>query len=150
MITVDLNEVELMDGATAGGPIRVAFPFHSAVGTASTAAVVFELEPGAGLATHTDSAEEVLLVLAGEGEAEVGDQRGGLTAGQLAIVPAMAPHAIRNVGETTLRVLGFFSSSTVVSTFDEPAGPDGEQVMVAGAPTYLAAKLEEAASTLSA
>ncbi len=143
MLTVDLNAVELVENATPSGSIRVDFPFHSAMGTASTAAVLFELEPGNELATHTDSAEEVLLVLAGEGEAHVDGEHGRLRVGQLAIVPAMAPHGVRNVGETTLRVLGFFSSSTVVSTFDQPIGPEGERVFVRGARTPIMAAAEQ-------
>jgi quercetin dioxygenase-like cupin family protein len=143
VITIDLNTAELMDSGTAGGPIRVGFPFHSGTGTRSTAAVLFELEAGAALATHTDSAEEVLLVLEGEGEAHIGDERGILSTGQVAIVPAMAPHGIRNIGETTLRVFGFFSSSTVVSTFDEPAGPEGEDVFVTGATMPILVRREE-------
>lgn len=133
MITVDLNDIELMDSGTAGGPDRVTFPFHSGTGTASTAAVLFEVEPGNALGTHTDSAEEILLILAGEGEAHVGDERELVSAGQIAVVPAMAPHGIRNTGDTTLRVLGFFSSSTVVSHFEESLGPNGERVAVIGA-----------------
>jgi quercetin dioxygenase-like cupin family protein len=132
VITIDLNELVLMDGGTAGGAIRVTFPFHRGTGTASTAAVLFELDPGQALATHTDSAEEVLLVLEGEGEAHVGQERGLVRAGQIAIVPAMAPHGVRNIGDTTLRILGFFSSSTVVSYFDEWIGPEGENVAVIG------------------
>jgi quercetin dioxygenase-like cupin family protein len=140
MITVDLNDIELMESGTAGGPDRVTFPFHSGIGTASTAAVLFELEPGNALGTHTDSAEEVLLILAGEGEAHIGDERELVRAGQIAIVPSMAPHGIRNTGDTTLRVLGFFSSSTVVSQFEEPLGPNGETVAVIGATFPLFAK----------
>jgi quercetin dioxygenase-like cupin family protein len=148
VITIDLNAAELSDAGTAGGPIRVGFPFHSGTGTGSTAAVLFELEPGAALATHTDSAEEILLVLEGEGEAHVDGERGLVGAGQIAIVPAMAPHGVRNIGETTLRVLGFFSSSTVVSTFEEPAGPEGEDVFVIGATMPILVRREEP-STLS-
>ena len=117
MFTLDLNDLELKDSATAGGPIRVTFPFHSGTGTASTAAVLFELEPGSALATHTDSAEEILFVLEGEGEA--------------------------HVGETPLRVLGFFSSSTVVSTFEEFVGPEGENVAVFGATAPIFVRSEE-------
>lgn len=145
MLTVDLDRVELQDNSTAGGPIRVAFPFHSAAGTGSTAAVLFELEPGSALATHTDSAEEVLHVLEGDAEAEIGDELVLLREGELAVVPAMAPHSLRNVGEGTLRVLGIFSSSTLVATFEEPLAPGGPQVMVAGAPIPIAAGLEPVA-----
>jgi hypothetical protein len=37
-----------------------------------------------------------------------------------------------NVGESPLRVLGTFASSTVVATFEEPLAPDGPQVFVIG------------------
>lgn len=143
MLTVNLNDVELNEKPMPGGSIRVEFPLHSAVGTASVATVLFELEPGNELATHTDSAEELLLVLAGVGEAHVDGETGLLQTGELAVVPAMAPHGIRNVGETTLRVLGFFSSSTVVSTFEQPIGSEGERVVVTGAARPILAALAE-------
>jgi quercetin dioxygenase-like cupin family protein len=143
VLTADLDTVELQEKPMPDGSIRVEFPLHSALGTAASAAVLFELEPDNALATHTDSSEEILLVLAGEGEAHVGAETGRLREGQLAVVPALAPHGIRNVGATTLRVLGFFSGSTVVSVFDEPIGPDGERVVVIGAPTPIMAHTEE-------
>ena len=143
MIVLDLNELELNQAGTSGSPLRVTFPFHSGTGTASTAAVLFELEPGAALGTHTDSAEEILLILEGEGEAHVGDESGRVKAGQVAIVPAMAPHGIRNVGETTLRVFGFFSASTVVSNFEGFIGPDGEDICVIGGTVPIFARSKE-------
>lgn len=142
MLIVDLDAVELQDNTTAGGPIRVAFPWHSALGTGSTAAVLFELEPGSTLATHQDSADEALHILEGEGRATIGDENAFVHAGQVAIVPAMAPHSLRNTGESTLRVLGVFSSATLVATFEQRLAPDGPQVMVAGAPIPIATPLD--------
>ena len=147
MLSVNLDMVELVEKPMPRGSIRVHFPLHAAVGTASTAVVLFELDPGGELATHTDSAEELLLVLAGDGAAHVDGETARLRTGEAAVVPAMAPHGIRNVGETTLRVLGFFSSSTVVSTFEQPIGPQGERVVVAGASTPILAHLEQPALT---
>ena len=46
MFTFDLDDFELMP---TGPGRRVSFPLHSATGTASTATVLFELEPGAEL-----------------------------------------------------------------------------------------------------
>jgi quercetin dioxygenase-like cupin family protein len=146
MLIVDLARVELQDNTTAGGPIRVAFPWHSAAGTGSSAAVLFELDPGSMLATHTDSAEEALYILEGEGEADVDGETARVRAGQVAIVPVMAPHSLRNVGDGVLRVLGVFSSSTLVATFEEPLAPGGPQVMVAGAPLPIATPLEAVAA----
>ena len=57
----------------------------------------------------------------------------------------MAPHGLRNIGEDVLRVLGTFSASTVVSTFEEPFEEDGPQVLVIGSPVPLAGRLEEPA-----
>ena len=61
--------------------------------------VYFEVEPGQYLPTHTDSPEEVLYIVAGTGEAHVGDERGVVSAGDLAVIPSMVPHGIRNIGK---------------------------------------------------
>ena len=140
MYTFDLDDYELIP--TAPG-LRVSFPLHSATGTASTATVLFELDPGAELFTHQDSAEELLIVVQGTAEARVGDEIGRLEAHQVALVPPMAPHGLRNVGDDVLRVLGTFSASTVVSTFERPFQEDGPQVVVIGSPVPIAGFLEE-------
>jgi quercetin dioxygenase-like cupin family protein len=143
MLAFNLDDVHLND--VPDGSIRVEFPLQSVHGSASFAAVLFEIDPGNALATHTDSAEEALLVLAGEGEAHVGGETARIRAGDVAVVPALAPHGVRNTGETTLRVIGFFSSSTVMSTFEHGIGPEGEQVVAWGAGRPLFAALEEPA-----
>ena len=143
---VDLDSLEFFERTSELDPtirVRVAFPHSSAVGTASTATVYFELEPGTHLGPHTDSAEELLLILEGEGEATVGDETALASEGAVVTVPAMELHDIRNVGTDPLRVLGFFSSSTVVATFEEPAAPGGPQVFVIGAPVRIAVPLGE-------
>jgi quercetin dioxygenase-like cupin family protein len=139
MIKVELNAVPPIRDENG---LMVSFPFHSAMGTASTAAVWLTFEPGAELAEHCDSAEELLYAVEGAVEASVGGETGELRAGEVALVPAMVRHSIRNVGDTTARVLGFFSSSTNIATFTEPMGPGGPQVMAIGAPIPLAAPLE--------
>ncbi len=106
--------------------VKANFPFSAATGTKNTAVVYFEVEPGHRLGTHTDSAEELLLILGGTGEVSVGDEQGQVSAGEMALVPAMVPHSVRNVGDETLRVVGFFSSSTVMATFDQPIVPMGQ------------------------
>jgi quercetin dioxygenase-like cupin family protein len=105
---------------------KATFPFSAATGTKNTAVVYFEVESGHRLGTHTDSAEELLLLLGGTAEVSVGDEQGQVSAGEMALVPAMVPHSVRNVGDETLRVVGFFSSSTVMATFDQPLVPMGQ------------------------
>ena len=140
MIVFDTDNFELAPMAPG---LRVSFPVHSANGTASTATVLFELDPGETLPTHTDSAEELLIILQGTAEARIGDEVGRLEKNQVGLVPPMAPHGLRNIGDDVLRVLGTFSASTVVSTFEEPFGGDGPQVVVIGSPIMLAGRLEE-------
>ena len=127
---IDLNT---LDVAEMGGGMSVTFPFSSATGMAASAAVYIVLEPGGVLPEHTDSAEEWLLVLEGSVEASVGDDTVTLTEGQLAFVPALAPHGAVNTSDRTARVLGFFASSTNIAHFTEPLGPGGPQVLVVGA-----------------
>jgi quercetin dioxygenase-like cupin family protein len=132
MQIADLNALELLDVWYEHDPamrVRVNFPFFAAMGNDSTAVVYFEIEPGHYLGTHTDSAEEILLILAGTVEASLGEETGLLSAGQSALIPAMAPHGVRNVGDETARCVGFFSAAEVVSTFDQPMMPFGQQVV---------------------
>jgi len=138
MIAERLDQLELVEVWYENDPtmrLKVNFPFFLGTGTKSTAVVYFEIEPGHRLGTHTDSAEEILLILEGEAEASLGDERGRLSAGEMALVPAMVPHGLRNVGDETVRVVGFFSSNVVVSTFDQPMMPFDQRVV--GTPPVL-------------
>ncbi len=114
--------------------MRCTFPINKWAGSADSAVVYFEVEPGDRLAQHTDSAEEILYIVSGEAEAQVGDERGRLTAGDLAVIPAMVPHGLVNDGTETVKVVGFFSESEIISTFSEPMQPLGAAVLNQGAP----------------
>lgn len=138
MIAERIEQLELLEVWYENDPtmrLKVNFPFFLGTGTRSTAVVYFEIEPGHRLGTHTDSAEEILLILEGEAEVSLGDERGRLSAGEMALVPAMVPHGLRNAGDQTVRVVGFFSSNVVVSTFDQPMMPFDQRVV--GTPPVL-------------
>ena len=134
MYTANLNTLDLFEAWYEHDPhmrLKVNFPFSKATGNASSAVVYFEIEPGHYLGTHTDSAEEIVLLLSGTVEASLGDEHGTLTAGQAVLIPDMIPHGIRNVGAEKARCVGFFASATLVSTFDQIVMPLG----VRAAPT---------------
>ncbi len=138
MYTANLNTLVLLEGWYEHDPhmrAKVNFPFSKATGTASSAVVYFEIESGHYLATHTDSAEEIVLLLSGTVEASLGDERGTLTAGEAVLIPAMIPHGIRNVGTDKARCVGFFASATLVSTFDQIMMPFGVRVIATPPPT---------------
>ncbi len=136
MQTVSTGTLELLEARIADDPrARVpCFPINKWTGTADTAVVYFEVAPGEHLATHTDSAEEILYIVSGTGVAHAGDERGRVSAGDLAVIPAMVPHGIANDGDETLRVVGFFCESEIVSTFEEPIQPIGLATIEMGAP----------------
>jgi quercetin dioxygenase-like cupin family protein len=136
-MTVRLGDVELTEYWSEADPTlrgRLGLPIHTGTGAASAAVIYFEHEPGEHHGRHTDSAEEVVLVLDGEAEVEAAGERRGLQAGAVALVPATVPHDIHNVGEGRLRVVGFFSSAAVVSHFDETLSPFGRSMLTLGAP----------------
>lgn len=130
---LDLTEVWL-DSDPEHKRLRVTFPINKWVGAQETAVVYFEIQPGDRLATHTDSAEEVLYIVAGQAEAEVGSERGRVRAGDLAVIPAMVPHGLVNVGDEPVKVVGFFCEPEIISTFEEPVQPIGYAVLTQGAP----------------
>ena len=143
MLAARTTELDLMQGWFDSDPeharVQVAFPINKWAGSHDSAVVYFEVKPGDRLPRHTDSAEEILYFVAGEAEAEVGDERGRVSAGDLAVIPAMVPHGLVNVGTETVKVVGFFSEAEITSSFDEPIQPIGMDVVTQGAPAPVSA-----------
>ena len=136
MLTASTSQLDLITTSVEGDPdhkVHVEFPINIHTGAAESAVVYFEIDPGDKLATHTDSAEEVLYVVQGEGEAHAGDETVRVSAGDLAVIPAMVPHGVRNVGDTRLKVVGFFTESKIISTFASTLQPVGAAVLEMGA-----------------
>jgi quercetin dioxygenase-like cupin family protein len=138
MLTATTRDADLTEIWLNSDPghkrLRVTFPINKWAGARDTAVVYFEVQPGDRLATHTDSAEEVLYIVAGEAIAEVGEERGHVRAGDLAVIPAMVPHGLVNIGDEPVKVVGFFCAAEIVSTFAEPVQPIGEAALTQGAP----------------
>jgi quercetin dioxygenase-like cupin family protein len=121
-VNVDKLDKMAMRGAEDDPNRKVTgnFALYSAVGTKSGSAVYFELEPGKELGAHTDSSEEIVYVIDGTVEATLGNnEKDSLSRGELGVVPVMEHHNFRNVGINTAKVIGFFSSPNVVSTFEK-------------------------------
>lgn len=123
MITSDLKTAELTEFSVPTRPrqrCKATFPLFAAHGTKESATVYFELNTGDFLGTHTDSAEELLYIVDGDVEVTVGEETGKLSKGQLAVVPKLVPHSVKNIGSITAKVLGFFGgANNVVSIFEE-------------------------------
>lgn len=149
---VNIDDLELFDGWSETDPTRRArflFALWGETGARSTSAVYFEIDPGEHLGVHTDSAEEILFVIGGSPRTVLGADAVQLRAGDLTLVPAMVPHDIVNDSGETARLVGFFSSSTPVSTFHDPVAPFGRRVLGAPLPDEEAAAREAAAASSS-
>jgi mannose-6-phosphate isomerase-like protein (cupin superfamily) len=132
MIAAQLTELPLLESWQDGNPSARAsatFPLVGVPGTDTLGVVYFEIAPGHVLATHTDSRDEILVVLSGSGEGIVGDETATVRAGALVFVPAMVPHGVRNTGTEPLRVVGIFAGADVVSTFEKLLQPMGVRVL---------------------
>jgi quercetin dioxygenase-like cupin family protein len=122
---LDLSDawIEGADGArwrsTAGhGP---------STGAAASGSSLLEVPPGCRLARHTDSAEETIVVTAGAAEVLVEDDRRTVAVGGIALVPADAPHEVRNAGEGTLRFVAVYAATDVVTRYEDAVQPDGSR-----------------------
>lgn len=133
MIKVDLNKLELYEFTAKDNPgqrCRAAFPLLKVHGAEESAMVYIELDPGEELGTHTDSAEETLLILEGSVEVFVGQEKTGASRGSFLLVPQMAPHNFRNTGKSIAKVLGFFGgANNIVPTFENVWLPSGSNVV---------------------
>ena len=67
---------------------------------------LLELDPGCRLPRHTDSAEELVVVVAGTAAVTVADETSELAAGGLALVPECVPHEVQPAGSRQQDPLG--------------------------------------------
>ena len=124
---VQFDDVELVEMWSDDDPAirsRSAYVSYWQTGSRSSAAVVFELDPGKSFGRHRHTAEETIIVLEGEVEVLVGDERVRLSAGGLVVAPALVRHDIACVGESTARCVGVWSSASVVSLWDRKLQPN--------------------------
>lgn len=123
-----LEKLELADAWIEGDGLarwRSATAHGPDDGASSSGSSLLEVPAGCRLPRHTDSAEEVVVVLDGRAEVTVGDERSEVSAGQLALVPRDVAHEVRNSGDGTLRFLALYSATDVVTRYEEPVHPDG-------------------------
>lgn len=72
--------------------------------------------------SHTQTHEEIMVMLSGSVVVQVGDEKAQLAAGDTLIVPAKTPHSIENLGEVAAEWLII---SPVGTQF---YGPDGQMM----------------------
>jgi quercetin dioxygenase-like cupin family protein len=122
------EELELSDAWVEGDDSarwRSGAALTPSTGSRDSGAVLLEIEPGCRLERHRDSAEETIVVLAGEAQVGVGDEGGRVPPGGLALIPADVPHEVSNRGPATLRFVALYASADVVTRYEREVQPDG-------------------------
>ena len=131
MIFARLDELETEEVWAEGDPSvrsRDAYPLFWGTGTGGSSVVYFELEAGRRLGAHVHSAEEVVFVVEGTVEVTVADEGRRLSAGALAVVPALTTHDVEGAGAEPARCIGFFPASAVVTVFEQPLLPGDSRI----------------------
>ena len=99
---------------------------HSAeTGARASGSSILEVDPGCLLPRHTDSAEEVIVVLAGCARVTVGEETEEVSAGGVAVVPECVPHEVESFGDEALRFAAIYAGTDVVTTYETDVQPDG-------------------------
>lgn len=123
MKIINLNALELNEFTGKDDSkqhCRATFPLLGAHGSKQLATVYFEIAPGDNLGRHTDSAEELLVILEGHLQVTIGNDKTEAKKGEIALVPEMVPHDFKNIGTNTAKVLGVFGGvNNVVATFEK-------------------------------
>jgi quercetin dioxygenase-like cupin family protein len=118
------------------------FPVGEEQGATASSVAYYIFEPGRHSGLHSDNAEEVIFVAEGEGEVFVTGQTMKLEAGKFAVLPAGVEHDIYAAGAGELRLLSFFPTAEIVSTFQQTVFPVGGNVLSSKPPKPVVTELD--------
>ena len=133
MLVTKPDQVDLFEVWSETDPtrrIRFGFAVSTLNGSTHSAVAYAEVDPGQHTGRHWHSAEETHLVIEGTAEIALDNERQRVEQGEVAVVAAMAPHDVYNVGSGTLKTINFFPSAAVVTTADQKVAPVGRSTFV--------------------
>jgi len=104
-----------------GGGARTIPLVNALVGSEKTLSGITEFDPGAAIALHYHNCEETVVLLSGEGVAEIDGEQFSLHPQDTSWIPAGVPHRFRNASATEkMRIYWTYSSidadRTIVAT----------------------------------
>ena len=113
---------------------KVVFPLSEEQGTEAGTIAYYEFEPGRHSGLHADNAEELVYVLEGEGEAFVSGVQVPLETGRFTFFKRGVQHDLYAYGATPLRLMSFFPTNVVESTFNMTVFPMGGNLITSKVP----------------
>ena len=105
------------------------FPVGEKEGAVASSVAYYIIEPGKHTGLHADNAEEIVFVAEGEGEVFVIGGTRKLDAGKFMVFPAGTDHDIYAYGNDAMRLLSFFPTTEILSTFQQEIYPVGGNVL---------------------
>ena len=105
------------------------FPVTSDQGAAASTVAYYIFEPGRHSGLHADNAEEVIYCADGVGEVFISGRQVKLEPGEFAVVNEGVQHDVYAYGSVELRLLSFFPTAVVESTFQDSIMPMGTNVL---------------------
>ena len=81
-------------------------------GVLSASVMIAEVAPGQGPPLHLHFTEEIQYIMEGSLYFLIGEKRFTITEPGVLVIPAQTPHTFVNIGETPMRVVTFFPSSS--------------------------------------
>ena len=99
------------------------FPVGEKQGATASSAAYYIIEAGKHSGLHSDNVEEIVFVAEGEGEAFVIGGMQKLEAGKFVVFPAGVDHDIYAQGSVAMRLLSFFPTAEILSTFQQTIYP---------------------------
>ena len=105
------------------------FPVTEDKGAVASTAGYYIFEPGRHSGLHADSAEELIYCADGVGEVFVSGKQVKLEPGEFVVIPEGVQHDVYAYGGTELRLLSYFPTAVVESTFQDPVMPMASTVV---------------------
>jgi quercetin dioxygenase-like cupin family protein len=118
------------------------FPVGEREGALASSVAYYIIEPGKHTGLHSDNAEEIVFVAEGEGEVFSigGTQR--LEAGKFVVFPPGIEHDVYAHGSEPMRLLSFFPTTEILSTFQQEIYPVGGNVLSSKPPAPTLTELD--------
>ncbi|HEX4521323.1 MAG TPA: cupin domain-containing protein [Gaiellaceae bacterium] len=112
----------------------VIFPVGEKQGATAGSAAYYIVEPGKHTGLHSDNVEEIAFVAEGEGEVFSIGTTQPLEAGKFVVFQPGMDHDIYARGADALRILSFFPTTEILTTFQQEIYPVGGNILSSAPP----------------